>query len=261
MEVADVPEIEAAQLKRLLDRARADLERPLAVFDADGTLWSGDLGLDLFTAAIARRALRGDAVPALRAEARALGLAEEGDANALAERLLDAFSEGLYDDARAFGMMAWAFAGFSVDEMDDFAQDVVRREEVEARVLSPVRSMVSWAQGAGVEVVVCSPAPVSVIVAAARLFGVEAPQVVAATPEVVAGSLVPRLRQGPLPFAEGKVAALSRDRSGRPLLAAFGDSVSDAALMRRARVPVAVGPTARLLEQASTIPGLVVLRT
>ena len=38
-------------------------------------------------------------------------------------------------------------------------------------------------------------------------------------------------------------------------------SGGDAFFLRKAHVPVAVGPSPRLLEQAASIPGLVVLRT
>jgi phosphatidylglycerophosphatase C len=262
VDVHELPEVDAAGLRLLLDRIRRELTRPLLVFDADGTLWTGDVGFDLFTAAIARKALREEALEALASEARSLGVSAAGDANVLAERLLDAFAEGAYDDARAFAMMAWAFAGFSTDEMEDFARDVVKREEVESRVIPPVREILRWAQAEQIEVVVCSASQVSVVVAGVQHLDITPDQILAAVPEVSrSGTLLPRLAPPGLPYGEGKVSALERSRPGRPLLAGFGDSAGDAFFLRRAHVPVAVGPSARLIEQASSIPGLVVLRT
>jgi phosphatidylglycerophosphatase C len=48
-------------------------------------------------------------------------------------------------------------------------------------------------------------------------------------------------------------------RPESPILGAFGDSTYDAALLRAARVPVAVYPSKGLLDLAPTIPGVVVI--
>lgn len=261
VDVPELPEVDAKELRLLLERIRRELTRPMVIFDADGTIWSGDVGFDLFTAALARRMFREEAREALATEAKSLGIPSSGDANILAERLLDAFAEGAYEDARAFAMMTWAFAGFTTEEMDDFARDVIRREEVESRIFAPVRETLAWARTEGVEVVICSASPISIVVAGVQLLGIKPEQIIAAVPEVHAGKLLPRLASPGLPYGEGKVRAIERFRPGRPILAGFGDSAGDAFFLRRAHLPVAVGPSQRLLDEASTIPGLVVLRT
>ncbi len=262
VDVHELPEVDAAELRLLLERIKRELARPMLVFDADGTIWTGDVGFDLFTAALARKAFRDDVREALASEAKGLGLSSDGNANVLAERLLDAFAEGAYDDARAFAMMAWAFAGFSVDEMEEFAREVIKREEVESRVIPPVRDTLRWAQSQEIEIVICSASPVSIVVAGVQHLGIGPDQILAAVPEVSkSGKLLPRLAPPGMPYGEGKVTALERARPGRPLLAGFGDSGGDAFFLRKAHVPVAVGPSPRLLEQAASIPGLVVLRT
>ena len=45
----------------------------------------------------------------------------------------------------------------------------------------------------------------------------------------------------------------------RVLYAAFGDNAFDVAMLREARVPVAIRPKPRLLERAGEVDGLVVL--
>src|SRR5262249_54872417 len=93
-----------------------DPRTSLLATDADGTLWSGDIGIDLFEALLASHGVRDDAREALAAEARAHGIDDTGDANAIASRLYDAFKAERYPDREAFAMMTWAFAGRTVEE-------------------------------------------------------------------------------------------------------------------------------------------------
>src|SRR5689334_13596435 len=55
--------------------------------DADGTLWSGDIGEDLFQAFLAARTIQPAARDALAVEARDHDIDASGDAQAIAERL------------------------------------------------------------------------------------------------------------------------------------------------------------------------------
>ena len=66
----------------------------------------------------------------------------------------------------------------------------------------------------------------------------------------------------PIPYGSGKVTHL-RERLGadRVLYAAFGDNAFDVAMLREARLPVAIRPKARLVERAAEVPALVVLET
>src|SRR5262245_41514717 len=98
-----IPRATAAEIIAKLD---ADLGRSpdgaLLASDADGTIWDGDVGIDLFEALIAARGVRDPAREALAAEARACGVADDGDANALAVRLYDAYQADRYAHDRAF---------------------------------------------------------------------------------------------------------------------------------------------------------------
>jgi phosphoserine phosphatase len=78
------------------------------------------------------------------------------------------------------------------------------------------------------------------------------------SPVVNAGRLAPELG-APATYGDGKVHALEGALAQRSVLAAFGDSAYDAALLRISRAPVAVSPSSKLLAVAHTIPGLVVL--
>src|SRR6476620_7449201 len=65
-------------------------------FDADGTLWSGDIGVDTFESLLAEKAVRNDALSALREEARASKLELRDDPNEQARVLYDGFLRGAY---------------------------------------------------------------------------------------------------------------------------------------------------------------------
>jgi phosphoserine phosphatase len=89
----------------------------------------------------------------------------------------------------------------------------------------------------------------------AALLDVPPTQVVAMRPASEGGRLQPRL-DGLSVYGEGKVRALRAAGAIGPLLAAFGDSAWDAALLREAEVPVAVHPSEELLRLSPELPGL-----
>ncbi len=257
--VLEGPTATRALIERL-ERARPD-EPARLVFDADGTLWSGDVGFDLFAYALEHRVLRPAVTHALQREMEALGLVTKGDAepHRLAAELLAAHHRGQYADLPAYAMMAWAFAGFSQAEMMDLAETVVERSSVRDRVFGFVAPVLEWARAADVEVVVCSASPRAIVVAGARCLGLEDGHVIAFQPAIEDGLLLTRLADGPAPFALGKVERLALDRGPRALLAGFGDSAGDAHFLRLAAVPVAVRPQPGLVALAPSIPGLVTL--
>jgi phosphatidylglycerophosphatase C len=267
---APIPVVSTAELRLRLERTRPTLEGPVSAghphpvpaalaFDADGTLWSGDVGFDLFKAALAVRALKPDARAALAAEAHAVGLSASADedANEIALRLFAAWAAGDVSDERAFRMMAWAFAGFSEAEMLAFSAETQRASGLEARLHGPAREIIRWAHDEGIEVWIVSASPRAAVVTGARHFGIEPGRVIGVTPLVAEGMLTTELVE-PISFDAGKPLALSA-QCPLPVLAAFGDTASDVPLFLAARLAVAIGPNDRLRAAASSVPGLVEL--
>lgn len=256
-----LPRISANDLVARLEdeRARAEARTALA-FDADGTLWSGDVGFDLFKAALGHRAFRAAARDALAVEAHGAGLSvgEADDANAIALRLFAAWAAGDYDDGRAFRMMAWAFAGWTTSELLVLADEALRAADVASRIHAPVREVVAWAHDAGVEVWIVSASPRAAVEVGGRLLGVSPDRVIAVTPRRAGDELLPELEE-PVPYDEGKAHAIRAAAPDATVLGAFGDSASDAPLMRAARVAVAVEPHARLRALGTDLPHLVEL--
>lgn len=250
-----------ARLEAELARASGSHPPALLASDADGTIWDGDVGIDLFEALIAARGVREAAREALAAEARACGASDDGDANTLTIRLYDAYQRDIYAHDRAFAMMAWAFAGWHRDEVAAFCARVLEEGRIEARIRSEMLAIFRWADGRGVPVFVVSASCSIMIETAAPRLGVPRDRVVAMTPAIDTHGVVEPCLDGPIVYGEGKLAALDhRDSGARDrLLGAFGDSTYDAAMLRASRVPVAVTPGPGLVALAPTIANLVTL--
>ncbi|AKT36987.1 HAD family hydrolase [Chondromyces crocatus] len=233
--------------------------------DADQTLWDGDVGFDLFEALLDARGTRAEARAALAVEAEACGLSVKpgDDAHALAARLYEVFEAGGYEESRAFAMMAWAFAGWSEDEVRGFADRTFARLRLEERVRPGLLAVVRWAQAHRVRVLVVSASPQLAVERAVVAFDIPPADVMAMCPKVEAGIVQPSMAAPPT-YGRGKVLAVERALGARAggatkLLAAFGDSVYDADMMRLSVVPVAVTPAPKLLAVCGSIPGVVVL--
>lgn len=250
-----VQRLEAA-LGRML---RADAgAKPILALDADGTLWTGDTGLDLFTSLLAAGSVLETAGPALAVEAEAAGATPGPTALATAHALFEAFLADRYAEDRAFAMMAWAFAGWKEADMDAFAARVAVEQGLAGRLRASVVRVVEWAREHGVETLLVSASPRAIVVVGAALVGIGASSVLAMTPAIEDGRLLARLAE-PATYGEGKVRAIRASRPDAMLLGAFGDGGWDAEMLREAMVPVAVAPSSKLLARAADVPGLVVL--
>lgn len=249
--------IDIASLLARMQQAREQIAHPVIATDADGTLWSGDVGVDTFERMLSARAVRADALPALLETARAHGISASGDANEVASALYAAFQRGAYPETACYEMMAWAFAGFTLDEARAFARDALHRASLGARFHDEMRAVVAWARSTGVRVVVVSASPRLVVQCGVEELGIAPSDVVGATPRVVEGVIVPGMAE-PMPYGEHKVTAL-RTKTADGLLAAFGDNVFDLPMLRIAALSIAVRPKARLRAAAQAADGLLEL--
>lgn len=241
-----------------IERARAASPGGIVAFDADGTLWTGDAGIDSFEALLRESAVRPEAGRGLEDEARSAGVPLAADPVRQAALLYEAFGRGAYPEDRAYAMMAWSFAGFTPAEARAFARDALARAGLVRRGIDESRMLFDACRGRGLDVYVVSASPRAVIEAALELAGLEPAAIAAMTPVVRDERIAARV-DPPWPYAEGKVAALRALAGERPLLAALGDSPFDTALLGHARVPVAVRPKPLLLARRTDVPGLVVL--
>ncbi len=244
-----------------LVHARASLPREedvVLAFDADGTLWSGDVGNDLFETLIAEEAVREEARQGLIVEAREAGSSVEGKTTTIAQGLYGALAAGTYAEERAFAMMAWIFAGFSLDEARHFAKRVTLQKGLDERLHRFLAPVLAWAEAEKVPVWVVSASPHFIVEEGAHLLGIPANRVVAMTPRIHEGRLSAELAGRPI-YGDHKPLALREACPGATLLGAFGDSSYDLPMLAASRVPVAVRPKAGLLARVAEVPSLVVV--
>ncbi len=248
-------------------QTRSDVQRRIAeardvspggvlACDGDGTLWSGDVGEDLFHALVAKGPFLAPAHAQLRVDAKAHGVDDGGTAQEIARRIYDAYLAHTYPEELVCEMMTWAFAGWMRDEVASFARDVIGAVGLTARLHPEVTETLAWARASGVEVLVVSASPRAVVEEAVRCAGVDASHVLAATSRFDGDRMLAAVER-PIPYGHGKVAAIRRAVGERTLYAAFGDNAFDVAMLRESKIPVAVRPKPRLRDRAAEVPGLV----
>jgi phosphoserine phosphatase len=243
---------------RIETAARAKAGGVIAT-DGDGTLWTGDVGEDLFHAFLELGRVEAPAYEALRLEARQHGISDAGGGRDVARRVYDAYLDGRFPEERICEIMTWCFAGWTREEVRVFARDVVERGGLAGRFHGEVLRILARARAAGIETILVSASPVAVVVEAGSRVGFSEDRVVAAHPRYK-GDVMIAVAEQPIPYAGGKVRRL-RERIGehRTLYAAFGDNAFDVALLASAQVGVAVRPKARLRARAMEVAGLVEL--
>ncbi|MHB8418350.1 MAG: HAD family hydrolase [Myxococcales bacterium] len=211
----------------------AALEGPpgLAAFDADGTLWDGDVGEAL--------------------------LEELGSSGQLvAPHPPDPFAEYARrlerDPAEGFAYAAAVMAGLAAEVVAAGAERIFR-ERFRGRIFEPMRELVLGLRELGWEIFLVSASNRWSVAPGARELGVAPDRIIAVDVELASGRLTDRVAR-PVPTLHGKPELLRR-RVGRGPDLAFGNSRLDLPLLESARLPVAVGPRAggsALLEEART---------
>lgn len=249
--------------------AEAGAERAALATDGDGTLWTHDIGEALFDAILDARLVGEPAREALLAEADAHGvpLADRSDATAIARTLFDAYVALRFPEDRMCAAMAWCMAGMREEALAAFCDDVLLRSfRLRERWIDEAHALLRWAASRSLPIWLVSASPFAVVDRAAALVAdaacIAPPRVIAMTPRVAHGVIAPSI-EGIWPYGEGKRTALlsALEAEGRVLVAAMGDNVFDAPMLRLAHVPLAIRPKPALTQVAAEVPGLKRLAT
>lgn len=203
----------------------------VAVFDCDGTLWSGDSGADFFYWEIERGLLPEPIVQ------WALPRYEDYKAGNIAEELM-------------CGEMVAINAGAREQELEDAAEDFFS-SVVEPRIFPEMVHLTRELARSGCELWAVSSTNIWAVRAGVKRFGIPAQNVLAACVHVEDGCTTDRLIR--VPSGPAKASAL-REILRRPVDICFGNSIHDLAMLEMAQKALVVNPN-RDLEDIARLRG------
>ena len=203
------------------------LRPTLAVFDCDGTLWSGDAGEGFFDWELRRGVLPRDVVDWVRA------------------RYAD-YKQGKVSEDDMCGEMVTIHQGLRENEVLRLAGEFFEANFTQ-RIFSEMRQLITELRNIACDVWVVSSTNEWVIREAMKHFEIPQDKILAAAVEIENGIVTDRLLR--VPSGLGKPKAIL-EVVGRPPDAAFGNSRWDLEMLAIARYAVAVNPNPDLERQA-----------
>jgi phosphoserine phosphatase len=209
-------------------RAVLALAPRIAVFDCDGTLWSGDAGYGFMLWSIETGLVSRNAADWMDSRYR---LYRSGDISEIA----------------ICGEMVQLYQGLREDEMRRAAKKFFETK-IEQNIFPEMLELVAELRRRNVDIWAVSSTCDWVIEEGVKRFGIPANRVLAACVTVKDGLVTETICD--VPTDEGKVASLARVGITTPD-AVFGNSVHDAAMLAIARRAFPVNPTPALVERSA----------
>jgi len=200
----------------------------VAVFDCDGTLWSGDAGYGFMAWSLEQ------------------GLVSRSTNDWIDSRYR-AYRNGEVSEVAMCGEMVQLYAGLRESELEAAAARYVD-EFVRLRVFAEMAALVKKMRQIGVEIWAVSSTNRWVITEGLRDFGIPRERILAAEVRVKEGIITDQIVD--VPTDEAKAAALKRVGLPAPD-AVFGNSIHDLAMLEIAQRPFPVNPSPALLEAAA----------
>lgn len=215
------------QTNSTLSESVLRLRPALAVFDCDGTLWSGDVGERFFDWELRNGVFPDEVVRWARA------------------RYAD-YKAGKVSENDMCGEMVTMHQGMREDEVLRLSSQFFEKHFLQL-IFPEMRQLIGDLQGVNCDVWAVSSTNEWTIRAAMKHFGIPASKILAALSEVKDGIVTDRLLR--VPSGTGKPQAIL-EVIGRPPDVAFGNSRWDAEMLRISRYPVAVNPNPDLEQLA-----------
>jgi len=220
----EIPRWTAQEFERLV----LDCNPKVAVFDCDGTLWSGDSGYGFLIWTFEQ------------------GLVSRSTSHWIDTRYR-AYQSGQVSELAICGEMVQIYAGLREQELRAAAAQYVQKF-VQSRVFPEMVSLLTALRRAGVELWTVSSTNRWVVAEGVRDFGIPEEHVLAAEVRVAAGVISSEILD--VPTGEGKAVALKRVGLPAPD-AVFGNSLHDLAMLEIARHAFPVNPSPALLKAAA----------
>jgi phosphoserine phosphatase len=205
-----------------------DSKPKVAVFDCDGTLWSGDSGNGFMVWSLEQGLVSRSTIDWIDTRHRA-------------------YEAGRVSELAICGDMVQIYAGLRDQELRAAAAQYVR-EFVHPRVFPEMASLLGALRHACVELWAVSSTNRWVIAEGVREFGIPEERVLAAEVRLDGGMITGELVD--VPTGEGKAVTLRRVGLDAPD-AVFGNSIHDLAMLKMARHAFPVNPSPRLIEAAA----------
>lgn len=222
-------QIEALKLTpRQFSEQVLSLKPRVAVFDCDGTLWSGDSGYGFMVWSLEQ------------------GLVSRSTSDWIDTRHR-AYRAGTVSELQICGEMVQIYAGLREQELRAAAQRYVS-EFVSHRVFPELAELVALLGKQGVELWAVSSTNKWVVSEGVKALGIPEERVLAAEVKVAGGLILDVLVD--VPTDEGKANSLRRVGLAQPD-AVFGNSIHDLAMLDIARHAFPVNPSPALLEAAA----------
>ena len=206
------------QASQFIDSVLA-LKPSIAVFDCDGTLWSGDAGADFFYWEIER------------------GLVSREMARWAHARYRE-YVAGKVSEEQMCGEMVTMNRGLSQEALQRAAAEFFD-EVVSHRIFPELQELTERLAAQGCELWAISSTNSWVVEVGAERFGIARDHVLAACVHLEDSRATDRLIR--VPTDELKAAAV-REIIGKPMEAVFGNSIHDQAMLELARYPFCVNP-------------------
>jgi len=203
------------------------LKPSIAVFDCDGTLWSGDAGADFFYWEIERGLVSREA-------------GEWGRAR------YDEYKSGKVGEEEICGEMVTINRGNSHEAMQHAAEEFFD-QIVSHRIFPEMQELTKRLAADGCELWAVSSTNNWVVEVGANRFGIPAERVLAACVHVEDGRASDRLLRVPTDHLK---AVVIREVIGKPMEAVFGNSIHDQAMLELAKWPFCVNPNPDLEQLA-----------
>jgi phosphoserine phosphatase len=215
------PELRS-QAVQFIESVRA-LRLALAVFDCDGTLWSGDAGADFFYWELERGIVGRDVAGWARAR-------------------YEEYKAGRVSEEQMCGEMVTMNHGVSHEALQRTAEKFFD-EVVRPRVFPEMQELTRHLAAQGCDVWAVSSTNSWVVEVGAARLGIAPDRVLAACVHLDDGCASDRLIR--VPTDELKALAI-REVIAKPVDAVFGNSVHDQAMLEMAKYPFCVNPNADL---------------
>jgi phosphoserine phosphatase len=205
-----------------------ELNPAIAVFDCDGTLWSGDAGSGFMNWTIETGLVSREAMDWM-------------------DRRYRGYKRGEVSELAICGEMVQLYQGLRESEIRRAAKDFFANR-IQGNIFPEMLALIDELRSRGVDIWAVSSTNDWVIEEGVQRFGIPANRVLAARVQVKDGMITDVIQD--VPTDEGKVTALARVGITAPD-AVFGNSVHDAAMLAIARRAFPVNPSPALLERSA----------